>query len=285
MKHRKLLLLIVLLLFFILACDITLDVSKLLGSKEQVSLSAIIESPAQGSQVEIQPVDIRYKVTAPEGVANVELNIDGYVTNMYPNPDPTLTVVSLQYSWTPQNVGSHLLRVRVQDTNGDWRDYTDVIITVIDDGTAAEDQAAQQSQPSNTPAATNTPTSTETPSTPYVYDVTHDVNKFYYKNSTCGATKVTITLKVSDPDKVWSVVIFTRFRDHEGEGQTSWDSGHAMTPKGDGLYSITLQSSTIANYDTYEFADFRYQFVATDEDRNEVIRSEVFEDINYEICP
>jgi hypothetical protein len=116
--------------------------------------------------------------------------------------------------------------------------------------------------------------------------VTHDVEKFYYKNSTCGPTKVTITLKVSDPDKVWSVVIFTRFLDKEGEGQSKWDTGHAMTPQGsDGEYSITLVSSKITNFDTYDYAVFRYQFVATDKNRNEVTRTEVYEDIEYSICP
>ncbi len=157
------------------------------------------------------------------------------------------------------------------------------MVTVVDD---------QQDEPAPPPAAAEPapqepapPEPTDTPSTPYIYDVSHDVDKFYYKNGTCGPTKITISLKVSDPDKVWSVVMFTRFLDKEGAGQTKWDTGHAMNPKGDDTYSITLESSKITNFNVYEFAVFRYQFVATDKNRNEVTRTVVFEDISYEICP
>jgi hypothetical protein len=286
MKHWKLAVLIVFLLIFLQACDITLDVGDLVDSKAEVPLAASIDAPAQGSQAAMGPIDIRYTATAPAGVAVVELNIDGYVINSYTSPDPTQTTVALAYSWTPQMAGSHIIRVRVQDSKGNWSDYTDVMVTVVEvqaaaepDQPSSEDQSPQQAQPTNTPAAT------ETPNTPYIYAVTHNVDKFYYNNSTCGPTKITISLKVSDPNKVWSVVIFTRFLDKEGEGQSKWDTGHAMTPQGDGEYSITLESSKITNFDTYDFAVFRYQFVATDKNRNEVTRTEVYEDIDYAICP
>lgn len=283
MKNRKYIAIILVLLLFVTACDITFDTSQMFASKEKVPFAVVIENPIQGSQFGVQPIDIRYKATAPEGVAMVELNVDGTVLNTYAAPDPSQTVVALQYSWTPDMGGSHIIRVRVQDAEGNWSSYSDVMVTVVDD---------QQDEPAQPPAAAQPapqepapPEPTDTPSTPYIYDVSHDVDKFYYKNGTCGPTKITISLKVSDPDKVWSVVMFTRFLDKEGEGQTKWDTGHALNPKGDDTYSITLESSQITNFNVYEFAVFRYQFVATDKNRNEVTRTEVFEDISYEICP
>ena len=285
MKHGKFSILIILSILFLAACDVTVSVGDS-SSSSNVPLAVRVDSPAQGSQYAMGPIDIRYTATAPKGVALVELIIDGYVVNDYSSPDTSQDTVALVYTWTPQTSGSHIVRVRVQDAKGNWSDYTDVMLTVAEsqsaqsNGNTSQDQGANQTQP------TNTPSPTETPSAPYIYDVSHDVNKFYYKNNTCGPTKITITLKVSDPNKVWSVVIFTRFMDKEGEGQSKWDTGHAMSPKGsDGEYSITLESSKITNFDAYDYAIFRYQFVATDKNRNEVARTDVFEDVDYSICP
>ncbi len=286
MKHWKFTVLLIFSLVFLQACNVTVDVGGSNGSKSDLPLAVSVDAPTQGSQAAMGPIDIRYTATAPEGVAVVELMIDGYVVNSYTSPDPTQNTVALAYSWTPQMAGSHIIRVRVQDSKGNWSDYTDVMLTVTDSQAAAQSDQSSSEDQSSQPQSTNTPVPTATPSTPYIYAVTHDVNKFYYKNSTCGPTKVTITLKVSDPDKVWSVVIFTRFMDKEGEGQSKWDTGHAMTPQGsDGEYSITLISSKITNFDTYDYAVFRYQFVATDKNRNEVARTEVYEDVEYSICP
>lgn len=281
MKRWKFLILVLVLFLILSACEISFGGGSSGGSN--VALSTIIESPAQGAQFNMEPIAIQYKATAPDGVAVVELTIDGYVINTYNTPDQSQQVVALQYSWTPTMTGSHIIRVRAQDAKGNWSSYSDVMVSVAEQQ-QAQQQDAQQVQSTNTAAPTVAP-ATGTPSTPYIYNVDHDVNKFYYKNNSCGPTKITISLQVSDPDKVWSVVIFTRFLDKEGEGQSKWDSGHAMSPKSDGVYSITLDSSKITNYDTYDYAVFRYQFVATDKDRNEVARSEVFEDVEYSICP
>ncbi|HAF62079.1 MAG TPA: hypothetical protein DCK95_07115 [Anaerolineaceae bacterium] len=285
MKRWKLIIFIAVFLVILQACTITIGSPDNGASQSTVALAAVIDSPLQGGQYTMQAIDIRYKATAPEGVAAVELNIDGYVVNLYNAPDTNQSVIALQYSWTPSTAGSHIIRVRTKDAQGNWSNYTDAMIMVADNQPVQEQPAPQQPQATNTTAPTSTPSATQTPDKAYIYDVDHDVDKFFYNKTTCGANKITITMKVSDPDKVWSVVIFTRFLDKEGDGQTKWDSGHAMTPKGDGLYSITLESSKITNFDTYEFAVLRYQFVATDKDRNEVARSEVFEDVAYEICP
>jgi len=284
-KRWKLIIFIAVFLVILQACTITIGSPDNGASQSTVALAAVIDSPLQGGQYTMQAIDIRYKATAPEGVAAVELNIDGYVVNLYNAPDTNQSVIALQYSWTPSTAGSHIIRVRTKDAQGNWSNYTDAMIMVADNQPVQEQPAPQQPQATNTTAPTSTPSATQTPDKAYIYDVDHDVDKFFYNKTTCGANKITITMKVSDPDKVWSVVIFTRFLDKEGDGQTKWDSGHAMTPKGDGLYSITLESSKITNFDTYEFAVLRYQFVATDKDRNEVARSEVFEDVAYEICP
>ncbi len=288
MRRWKFSLLMIFSLVLLQACNVTVSLDELGNKKATVPLGVSIETPLQDSQVPLGPIDIRYTATAPEGVAVVELSIDGYVVNTYTLPDPSQNTVAIVYTWIPPTSGSHIIRVRDQDSKGTWSEYTDVILTVTGEqaalGTAQQPTGEQNIVPTQ-PQPTDTNVPTTTPATPYIYAVTHDVNKFYYKNSSCGPTKVTISLEVSDPSKVWSVVIFTRFLDKEGEGQTKWDSGHAMNPKGNGKYSITLESSKISNFNTYDYAILRYQFVATDKERNEVARSEVFEDIEYSICP
>jgi len=79
-------------------------------------------------------------------------------------------------------------------------------------------------------------------------------------------------------------VLFTRFSDKEGGGTTNWDSGHAMSKKSDDLYSVTLTSNKITNYNAFEFAVMGYQFVATDKQKNNIARTESIYDITIEVC-
>ena len=58
-----------------------------------------------------------------------------------------------------------------------------------------------------------------------------------------------------------------------------------MSKKSDGTYSITLASKNFANYDLYRYAVMDYQMVATDKNRNNVARTEVFKDIQLNRCP
>ena len=52
------------------------------------------------------------------------------------------------------------------------------MLTVTDSQAAAQSDQSSSEDQSSQPQSTNTPVPTATPSTPYIYAVTHDVNKF-----------------------------------------------------------------------------------------------------------
>jgi hypothetical protein len=58
-----------------------------------------------------------------------------------------------------------------------------------------------------------------------------------------------------------------------------------MTPQGGGVYEIILEGSKIANPKGFEFTEFHYQFVATDKNRNNLARTDVYKDVQLDICP
>ena len=118
-----------------------------------------------------------------------------------------------------------------------------------------------------------------------IYDVKYDKDKFFYGGGGCGSREITISAKVTKPEDVFSVVLFIRFYDTEDGGTSKWDGGHAMSKKSDGTYSITLASSNITNYNLYDFAVMNYQMVATDKNRNNLARTEVFKNIALNVCP
>ena len=95
MKHWKFTVLLIFSLVFLQACNVTVDVGGSNGSKSDLPLAVSVDAPTQGSQAAMGPIDIRYTATAPEGVAVVELMIDGYVVNSY----TSLTPLKTQLLW------------------------------------------------------------------------------------------------------------------------------------------------------------------------------------------
>ncbi len=257
---------------------------------QSLPVEAGLDAPSNGAVLQMGPVDVAYHATSTEGVSLVELSIDGTVVSSIASPDANQKVVALRYMWNPTTPGNHTLEVRAQNKNNVWSNFA--VSTVIIEGAQQPAQPTQQPQPTqqiqqatNTPEPTKAPEPTATPDKVAIYDVQHDKDKFYYGGGSCGSREITISAKVAKPEEVFSVVMFTRFYDNEGAGTTKWDAGHAMSKKSDGTYSITLASNKITNYNAYEFAVMNYQLVATDKQRNNLARTEVFKDITLNYCP
>jgi len=268
------------------ACDgISVDLSGS-GSKPATGASqsslpqSFIDSPADGSNMPMAPIEINYRATNTTGVAAVELSIDGQVVNTYALPDPKQAVVAVKYAWQPLISGSHAIRVRARSFEGNWGDFATAIVAI-------QQPAAAPAQPAQPPAAqpTQAPPPTAVPTELAIVEVTKSAAKFYHSSNTCGPMELTLTMRVNLPDKVWSVVVFTRMADQEEGGLAKWDAGHAMNSLGNGVYSIKLNSSTLTNGNLYDRAEMRYQFVGTDKNRNNVLRSEVFYDVELWRCP
>jgi hypothetical protein len=247
-----------------------------------------IDSPSSGSSLQMGPVTIAYHALSNDGISVVELSIDGAAVSSISSPDASQKVVALKYTWNPVNPGGHNISVRAQSKTGAWSNIAISSVTIQ----GAPQQPTQQQPPTqqapqatNTTAPTNTPQPTATPDKVTIINVKHNHDKFFYGNTSCGPTEITITASVTLPQDVFSVVLFNRFFDNEGGGTSNWDSGHAMSDKGNGNFSITLPSNVIANYHLYDYAFMNYQLVATDKMRNNLARTVVFKDIELDICP
>jgi hypothetical protein len=254
-------------------------------------VDAGIDAPSSGTLLQMGPVDIAYHASSVEGVSVVELSIDGAVVSSIASPDASTKVVALRYTWNPPTAGDHTLQVRAQNKSGAWSNFATSAVSIQGVPPTAQPPTQQVPQATQAPQATNTPEPTKTqeatplPDIAAIYDVKYDKNKFYYGSNSCGSKEITISAKVTKPEDVYSVVLFNRFFDNEGGGTSKWDAGHAMSKKSDGTYSITLPSNKITNYNMYEFAVMNYQMVATDKNRNNLARTEVFKDIQLNICP
>lgn len=295
MKRRfSILVIATILLLTVLACDIgplSIDLGGTQESEDvereaapESEIKAGINAPAANTVLPDGPTEIAYYATSVDGVAMVELSVNGEILSAVPSPDPSQQVVALKYSWTPVVSGSHTIRVRAMDSQGNWSDFAAVTVNV---------EAAQQAQANNPPAqpeqpkATDTPSATATPKEMTIYNVKHDKDIFYYGGGTCGPREITIEADITHPDDAYAAVIFFRFWDKEGEGLSSWSSGNAMARKSDEHFSITLASNEIQNYGVFDFAVMYYQIKVQSAPPNASILAgtEVIKKVELRRCP
>ena len=304
--HKRILIITIaaFLLAIVLACNIgplSIDLG-LGGDSDSPSgdagnaggIEAGINGPVQGAVISAKPIEIAYYATSVDGVATVELSVDGEILNIHSNPDTSQQVVALKYSWDPSVSGSHTIRVRAQDAKGNWSNYAASTVTVeLAQSGQQDDQAGQQdnqdSQPAQPaqPAQPDTPQATATPEQMTVYNVKHDKDIFYWGDGTCGSREITIEADITHPDDAYAAIIFFRFWDNEGQGLSSWSSGNAMSRKSDEHFSITLASDKIPNYNLYDDAVLYYQIKVQSEPPNPTILAgtEVIKEVELQRCP
>ena len=248
-----------------------------------------IDSPSSGETLAKGPIEIVYFGSSSAGISKVELSINNEVVqSISSGEDQNISV--LRYTWTPSQPGSFFLRVRAQNKKGVWSAIEEVNVNVVESTlptlaptlTVAPTTAGQ-------PSATSQPTQPNKPAvtTPLaiIHDVDTDVFSFYYGDDDCGPNEITITARVTEPDDVKGLIIFTRFADQESFDMSAWDSGKAMSRKSDETFRITLKANELDNYNKYEFATLFYQIIATDSGNRNIDRTVVFKDAHLEICP
>jgi len=284
MKRIKVLVTVLILLLVIIACDIG-NLSIDLGGGEKNSQSqeraveAGIDSPSNGETLPMDPIEISYHATSTEGVSTLELSINGEVVSSIASPDSNQNVIALKYTWQPSVSGSHTIRVRAQNSAGAWSDFSTATVNI---------ENGQQDPPSEpeTPNETDTPSPTATPEEMTIYNIEHDLDKFYYGDGTCGSREITISADITHPDDAYAAILFIRFYDNnDGGGLTNWDSGRAMGRKADEHFSATLISKDIPNYNAFRFAVMHYQIVIQDKAGNSLARTEVIKKLLLERCP
>ena len=257
------------------------------GSGDAASASGIeagINAPAPGAVLPEGPAEIAYYATSVDGVATLELSVNGEVLSTVSNPDDSQQVTALKYTWEPAVSGSHTIRVRAMDSKGNWSNYAAVTVTVESSQAAPTDSQPSQPEP---PAATEAPSATATPEDMTIYNVEHDRNIFYWGSSTCGSKEITIEADITHPDDAYAAIIFFRFWDKEGTGLSSWSTGNAMARDSDEHFRITISSENIPNYSNYDFAVLYYQIKVQSAPPNPAILAgtEVIKQIEMQRCP
>jgi hypothetical protein len=256
------------------------------GGSGGAPVEAGVDSPGNNATVPMGPVEIAYHASSTDGISLVELSIDGAVVASIPAPTANEKVMALKYAWTPAAAGSHTIRVRAQSNGGDWSEYYGVMVTVEAGQPAQQPQqpaAQEQPQQPQPQAPTNTPEPTPTPKDMQVYDVKFDKEIFYYGGGGCNR-EITVSAKLTQPEKAYAVIMFTRFWDKEGGGLSKWDSGRAMSKKAEGEYSVTLFSEKIPNYNQFEFAVMYVQIKVQDKAGNILAGTDVIKEVTLQVC-
>jgi len=288
MKRTKIVVTGLILLLVIIACDIgpiSIDLGGGGGSSQPQAgpVEAGIDSPVNGASLPMGSVEIAYHATSTEGVSSIELSVNGEVVSSIASSDSSQKVVALKYTWQPNISGSHIIRVRAQNSAGSWSDFSTATVNI--EGGQQVQQPQDPPAAPDQPKATDTPSPTATPEEMTIHNIKHSLDKFYYGGSACGSREITISADVTHPDDAYAAILFIRFWDKEGAGTTKWDSGRAMSPKSDGHFSVTIASKSIPNYNAYEFAVVNYQIVVQNKSGNNLARSEVIKKLELERCP
>ncbi len=254
------------------------------GENADASIEAGINAPAQGANLPAGPTEIAYYATSLNGVASIELSVDGEVLSTVASPDTSEQVVALKYTWDPAVPGSHTIRVRALDSKGAWSEYA--VVTVNIESSQEDEASSGQAQTEET-TATDTPSPTATPDEMTIYNVEHDKNLFYWGSGSCGSKEITIEADVTHPDDAYAAIIFFRFWDKEGTGLSAWSSGNAMARDSDEHFRITISSENIPNYSNYDFAVLYYQIKVQSKPPNPEILAgtEVIKQIEMQRCP
>jgi len=243
------------------------------------AVEAGIDSPSNGATLPMDKVEIAYHATSTEGVSAIELSINGEVVSSFANPDTDQNVITLVHTWQPSVSGSHTIRVRAQNSEGAWSDFSVATVNI-------EDEGQEPPSESETPKEPDASSPTATPEEVTIFNIEHDLDKFYYGDGTCGSREITISADVTHPDDAYAAILFIRFYDNNGGGGlTDWDSGRAMGRKSDDHFSATMSSDGIPNYNAFKFAVMYYQIVIQDKAGNSLARTEVIKKLLLERCP
>jgi hypothetical protein len=99
-------------------------------------------------------------------------------------------------------------------------------------------------------------------------------NEIYW--GICKHGSVKITAEVTEPDEVYSVVLFVRLMDTESPDTTPWSKGAAMDNPDYGVFTYLLRANSVPERKAYMKAWVFYQLVATDLEGKAIGRTRVF---------
>lgn len=249
------------------------------------AVTAWIDAPLDRMELPLAPYEVVYHASDPVEVRQIEFTVDGEVLALDANPNPAEHLVTVRHTWNPTEPGNYTLRVRVLNRAGAWSEYAQAIVTVLADATPTPTVTTTPTATvTSTPTPSETPTQTPTPTQDVLtFSPSLSTNQFFY--GACSPTSVTLSVGVSQPERVNSVVVFFKFEDLDSGQMTAWDAGTALNPSADRrTYSRSVAAASIAGYNTYNKARVWYQFVATDSSGQIIGRSASYTDLTLARC-
>jgi hypothetical protein len=99
----------------------------------------------------------------------------------------------------------------------------------------------------------------------------------------CDPNKTTMTVEVTNPNQVLSVVVFVRFKNKSSGSLSGWDDGTAMEDDGGGAFTFIFDGNQMGIFSNSWVV---YQLVGTDSSGSNVARSPVIADeLSLSPCP
>jgi hypothetical protein len=144
------------------------------------------------------------------------------------------------------------------------------------------------------PAATNTLTPTLIPTTtptstpaPISFDPVNFSTDVIYSRygRSCSPQELTVQVKVSPPEMVYSLGLFYRLVEKDGANVTPWSAGFSMIPQGGGWYTLTVYGEDFPDATKWGHdALLEIQLVANGKDGQPIARSEVYRKVTLARC-
>ncbi len=289
-KRRIAWTLLVILGLYLPACNMPQQAGAPPGQSEGGN-QAWFDAPLNGTSIPLAPYEVVFHAFAESGVTQAELEANGILLATLPNPAGGAKLATFKYAWRPAAAGNYILRARAQSADGDWGGYATTTIT-FDDFTITPTFTYTPTitlTPTKTvsPTITHTPTKTATPTRTYTPTPVPGVvptfsrqvssDQFYYGG--CTPNTVTVQVQVSEPEAVFSVVLFQKL-----QNLTSWDGGTAMHAAGNGKYTLTVSANTVPGREDSTSAVWLNQIAATARNGKVLARSQTYGDVTLYAC-
>lgn len=222
------------------------------------SVRTWIDAPLDGSTIPLAPYEVVMHAYDASGVSELELSANGGLLAALPNPDAEMHLATLRYVWSPPAPGNYTLSARAKSGNGLAGSEARALVTVL--GEPATPPASftptpvVSFTPTLIPSFTPTPVPAELAFTPEL-----SASEFFY--GSCGSSQVTIQVHATGPN-LGGVLLFLNLQDQSSGEATGWDGGNPMTPLGDGSFTRTVNSSSLAGAESMSQAWLLYQFIA-----------------------
>lgn len=209
--------------------------------------NAWFDSPVTGSTLSAGQIEIVFHGSMPAGVETLELSANDQIIDTTSFEESKSSLASRRYIWEPEKGGDYTLKVRAQDTAGNWGNPAEIEVHVIQ--TPVIPSATPTLEGTSMAALTATITPTYVPTQPgqigYNGRFTEPIitPNIIYELPGCEPRGITTQLEAIDADGIRNVTLFYRIVDSKTNEFTSWKSIEMINIQAD-LYKISFEPVT-----------------------------------------